>query len=70
MSLARLAKRVRKVLCWGRARSSTLPWAVYDDVGKTDAAGGTHTCGLRPDDTITCWGAPGFVQAPDGVQWN
>ena len=66
------------VLCWARARSSNLPCAVYGDVGQGDApagtysavtAGGWHTCGLRTDATIACWGHNnhGQAEAPAGV---
>ena len=30
---------------------------------QTVSAGGYHSCGLRADDTITCWGSDNYGQA-------
>ena len=53
------------ILCWTRPDSSGFPCAAPGDVGQADApegaytaiaAGGWHTCALRTDRTIACWG--------------
>ncbi len=47
-------------------RRTTVPEGLF----VAAAAGSVHSCGLRDDATITCWGARPFVQAPDGVTLN
>ena len=55
------------IACWGSSywRQAETPGGRFSAI----AAGGWHTCALRTDNTITCWGTPGFVRAPNGVQW-
>ena len=43
-----------RIACWGRnvGGKADAPSGTF----KTVSAGGGHSCGLRTDDTITCWG--------------
>jgi hypothetical protein len=67
-------------LCWARwsdKREHHFVCGVYGDVGQADApagrfgsvsAGGWHSCGLRDDGSVTCWGdnSHGQSDAPAG----
>ena len=70
------------IKCWGSNSSGQLdPPAVTTSLPATEglnhamdglgviAAGGNHSCGLRPDQTITCWGDSwsGRSVAPQGA---
>ena len=47
-------------------QQNNTPTGTYSAI----TAGTIHTCALRTDETVTCWGAPSQVQTPNGVQWN
>ena len=65
-------------LCQVRPATSSFYCSVHGDVGQADppdgtytavTAGGWHTCALRNDNTLACWGDNSFGQAhaPDGT---
>jgi alpha-tubulin suppressor-like RCC1 family protein len=39
-------------------------------LGATLALGGDHTCAIRPDSTVLCWGLNGHSELGDGTQAN
>ncbi|HEV7919020.1 MAG TPA: hypothetical protein VGO97_05520 [Solirubrobacterales bacterium] len=70
----------KNVRCWGSnalgqlgataaTTNSTVPMTVPDlpnDITQI-ASGADHTCALRDDDSVTCWGANSFGQLGDGT---
>ena len=76
------------VICWADLRDQESQWSYWggSDYGQTNAPSGSfksvsgggyglHTCGVRTDDTIVCWGIHlrgrlyhyGQMDAPDGT---
>jgi len=52
------------VVCWGKDDYAQAPSTPSADSYKAIAAGFDHTCGIRIDDKVVCWGSSLFGQAP------